>query len=244
MPCMPMTRPYPPRRRKWVEDAGKPGCFIAPTNLTFGMFRKQYSFDDPTGRPVLGGDLWEQADQLGLPQGEDKEDAVYQVYQIDHQPRQIIWAGVIVLDDIARPRQSPVPAISEVSQALYARHFAIESLRHVFVTTIINPGTFSFIRHRLYSAGNGPRWFNREDMPVPPVTWEYGSPEYDALLGTHIGKTVAYLVLGAFARGTRRISRIVSWPGYMHSSAYLRFDIARVEGNGAWILDKVMWYSK
>lgn len=218
------------RRREWIQDAGKPGCFVERATLTFDAFRKQYTIDKQTGLSHINTDLSRQAVQLGLPEGDHGYEKVYQYYQIDHRC-QLTWGGlvgpgVIVLDDIERPPGSAAPAVSEVSQALYTRHFAIDSLKHVFVTTIVNPETLRFISQRLYSAANGLTWDSRSEGT--PLTWGEGTAEYDALLGTRIGKTIAYLVLGAFERGTRRIARIVSWSGYMASAAYLRFDIEAI----------------
>lgn len=210
-----------------MQDAGKPGCFVERATLTFEAFRKQYPIDSQTGISSINTDLSRQAVQLGLPEGEHGYDEIYQYYQIDHR-RQIAWGGlvgpgVIVLDDIERPPGSSAPAISEVSRALYMRHRAMDTLKHVFVTTIVNPETLHFISQRLYSARNGLTWGSKSE--ATPLAWNEGTAEYDALLGTRIGKTIAYLVLGAFERGTRRIARIVSWSGNMSSAAYLRFDI-------------------
>lgn len=194
-------------------------------------FQREYPADDPLETPYLGDDLAQQAVQLGLPADDDPEnDDMYQVYRIDCL-RLITWhgligPGVIALDNIERPPSSSAPVISEITQALYKRHFAMESVKHIFVTTIVNTETLSFISKRLYSATNGLSWEKEgEGVDATPRTWEHGTAEYDALLGTRIGKTIAYLVLGAFERGTRRVARIASWPGHMRSSAYLRFDI-------------------
>jgi hypothetical protein len=42
---------------------------------------------------------------------------------------------------------------------------------------------------------------------------------------------VAYIVLGASPRGTRRIKRIVTWTS-MLKGIYMRFDIGVIEGAG------------
>lgn len=64
------------------------------------------------------------------------------------------------------------------------------------------------------------------------LEWEYGTPDYKALLATRIGKIVVYLLLGGSERGTRRIARIVTWfdINEMNGSRNLqmRFDIERV----------------
>ncbi|KAJ5110078.1 hypothetical protein N7532_002723 [Penicillium argentinense] len=58
------------------------------------------------------------------------------------------------------------------------------------------------------------------------VVWGYGTPGYDALLGTRMGKVAVYLVLGVYPRGTCRIARVVTWEHNLEAN--LRFDIEAV----------------
>jgi len=98
----------------------------------------------------------------------------------------------------------------------------LDSLKYIMVSDIINPDTVGFAEPNLYgeSFHDDPYFYN-EYLGVR--TWEYGTDEYQALLGTQIGKISASFVLGAFPRGTRRISRVVTWIN--DSLLYMRFDI-------------------
>lgn len=93
---------------------------------------------------------------------------------------------------------------SQIAQVLYKRQHPINTLNHVFVMDIVNVNTTDLLEYQFYPENGG---------RVPPINdphiFEYGTAEYEALLGTRTGAVVAYLVLGAFARGTRRIARIV-----------------------------------
>jgi hypothetical protein len=138
---------------------------------------------------------------------------------------------MIIIDVMTRAQLGPkvtsklranVPTASAVAQAFYERDFDLNDLRCVFVNGIINKNTVGFIREHIYN----PEDFNEfPGLDFAPQTWKYASPEYDGLLGTRIGKVVAYLVLGAFERGTRRISQIVTYSYEGISAVHMRFDI-------------------
>lgn len=134
----------------------------------------------------------------------DVQASVYRSFDISTE--RLRWfgstgPGIICLDDIYREKgfKHLNPHVSQISQILYERDFPLESLRYVFVTTVIESETHEFIFNELGWVGLHQRW-------------TIGTPEYDALLGTRIGKVVAYLVLGAFERGTRMITNIHIWP--------------------------------
>lgn len=99
----------------------------------------------------------------------------------------------------------------------------MEDLKYVFQCNIINPETMLFVQKSLYVAANGLGWPD-DRLRV----WEEDTAEYQALLGTRLAKGVAYLVLGAFPRGTRRIARIVTWGGRYIPYVQMRFDIEKV----------------
>lgn len=165
---------------------------------------------------------------------EDVENYLFEMFQLEqnefekHGQGRIfchwigrIGPGVIFIEDIVRVPNFGGPQISELTQAVYTDSFRIDSLKYVFVMDIANKITRDLIQTQIYSQQNGLSW--------PDSTlriWEYGTPEYQALLGTPLGKSVAALLLGAFARGTRRIARIASWE--VHGCAQLRFDIEPV----------------
>lgn len=139
-----------------------------------------------------------------------------------NMPYMVCWwtgrtaEGVVFLEDLNRPKGSQTPFISEITKAVYEKDFNIETLRYVFVADVANAVTRGFIM--------GVLWPSTTEYPR-----EMGSntPEFQVVLGTPIGKIVAHLVLNSFARGTRRIARVVLWPD-ANFSPQLRFDIERV----------------
>lgn len=179
--------------------------------------------------------LYPQVVELGLPNEfyNPIDESIYLSWYIDGN--NFRWAGsmgenMISLDDIERERGSNAPQISDITLALFRNDFDLDNLRHIFVSTIVNKETLRFIKTQLYSEINGIEWPEMESLDedfTDPMVWEHGTPEYDALLGTRIGKVVAYIVLGGFYRGTTRIARIVSWPSLwvLGSRPNLRFDI-------------------
>lgn len=100
--------------------------------------------------------------------------------------------------------------------------------------TVINPETVGFIQTQLYSEDNGLIWavFKSDVDLEDPETWAHGTPEYDALLGTRIGKLISYIVLGGFERGSFRIAQVVTWPSWLLGArANMRFDNEPVSGS-------------
>lgn len=56
--------------------------------------------------------------------------------------------------------------------------------------------------------------------------FESGTPEFQQILGTRVGKTVAYIILNSFDPGTRKIARIAMWlTGLPARFIQARFDI-------------------
>lgn len=92
---------------------------------------------------------------------------------------------------------------SQIAHVLYEKQYPINTLDHIFVIDVVNDNTTALLEEQFYA---------NDSERVPPINephiFEYGTAEYEALLGTRTGAVVAYLVLGAFARGTRRIARI------------------------------------
>ncbi|KAJ6129484.1 hypothetical protein N7512_002264 [Penicillium capsulatum] len=219
--------------RQSIEDSNKMEWAIPPSTLTSTELRREYQFNRISKESTLEVHYKEVAIALGLPwmEKEPKDtDLVYRKYAIVH-PTDIVWVGwtgpgILVLDNIERPLDSPAPPISQISQALYQRCHSMSNLRYVFVTHVINDETSHLVTKLIYSRDNGLVWNYGDKKPIAlePQTWPRGSDEYDALLGSQIGKVVAYLVLGGFERGTRRIARIMTWPAERRR-LMMRFDI-------------------
>lgn len=113
------------------------------------------------------------------------------------------------------------PYISQIVQACYEKVHPISTLNHVVVSDVINDQTMDFIRYTLFGGIDAM-------IAGVPQTYTYGTAGYEALLGTRCGLMVGYLVLGAYERGTRRISQItVDTP--QQAGIYLQFDIEDVD---------------
>ncbi|KAJ5953310.1 hypothetical protein N7454_000206 [Penicillium verhagenii] len=147
-------------------------------------------------------------------------------YRTEAEPRNvysewtgIIGPGMIIIEAIGRSKNTvtPLPYTSQLTKAAYEEYFNPEGLKYVFVDNIVNEETNSFMWTFIY-----PEW-KKGLRDAPPKSFAYNTADYQALLGTRIGKVVVYFLLNTFARGTRRISKIVSW--VENYTLQLRFDI-------------------
>ncbi|KAJ5390246.1 uncharacterized protein N7496_001314 [Penicillium cataractarum] len=112
--------------------------------------------------------------------------------------------------------------MSEVTKAVYERTFDISGLRYVIIKNVMNEQTGKLIKDLLYTSERSIPWpgkYGQRD------SWEWNTPEYQALLGTRLGKLVAYLVLGSYERGKRRIARIITYRTGDSPWPHMRFDI-------------------
>ncbi|KAJ5723165.1 hypothetical protein N7488_001200 [Penicillium malachiteum] len=202
----------------WMEDPNLPGCPVQRSTLTLAQI--QANTDAVFTR-------------FGTPPSGSFSD--YESYADD--PHNCVawsiwfgldsWAGmtasgVIIMANISRSEDLQQPFTSDIALALYANQFGTTtSLRHIFFDGVVNSQTRSFISQHLYT--------NQFDPDIRD--WNYGSEGYFQLLGTRIGRVAAYTVLGAFPRGTHRISRIVTdvEPGAL--SVDMRFDIEAIPGS-------------
>lgn len=208
--------------QKAIVDPNQP-CLIRPSTLTFkdlGHWNSEEFWEGPpdnvkdkvTSMLLSNDDLGYQLTSMSA--GED--------YWVGRTA-----PGVLFIEVMYRGPNSTEPHSSQIAQAVYQKDHPIKDLRYVFVVDIGNEETKHFIETQLYTDENGDF---RRDRALR--VWRYGTPEYQALIGTRIGKTVAYLVLGAFARGSRRISRIMTWysapDGADPGELQMRFDIENV----------------
>ena len=220
------------QRRRWIERLSEP-CPIPRNTLTFEQLAHAFTFRQPILSRYMDIPLFQAAAEVGVAGSYHSEAPLsFRIWAIDcaneFRWRGRVGPGVMLLEDIERPRQSHAPHMSQISLALYSRDYPVETLKYVFVSTVINIHTISLIQDQLYTARNNLDWPWKMSIDLGPqytVAWEDGTEEYDALLGTKIGKLVAYIVLGAFPRGTRRIARIVTWPTDARGGANIRFDI-------------------
>ncbi|KAJ5331369.1 hypothetical protein N7476_001152 [Penicillium atrosanguineum] len=188
--------------------------------------------------------LREPFDAVGLPNEwvnpVPRGKSVYRCIEVDNSDIGMgltAWIGPTVchVDQLCNPERNRSvrleedrPPMSQIIQAMYEKFFPISSLRYVFVTEVVNARTFHFIKRTLYPENNM-EWPSRMVRRYIPSTWDFGTPEYDALIGTPIGRTISYLVLQAYPRGTHRIVRVVTWP-CSPIAAHMRFDIEAIDG--------------
>lgn len=226
------------QRRRWIDDPSEPGCFIERSTLTYSQIVNRYEGTGFSTRPVDPDPDFEGHVLTAIKELEQKEIISpvreYENFELDSPL--LAWSGctgsgVIIIDVMMRSRvggnitreiMDDVPHASCIAQAFYQRDFELDDLRSIFVSDIVNKNTVGFFHEHIYDENF------YDDFPGQisvPQTWEHGSPEYDGLLGTRIGKVVAYLVLGAFPRGTRRISRIVTYSSKGKNYIHMRFDL-------------------
>ena len=125
--------------------------------------------------------------------------------------------GVIFAEFCQRPVGSVNPHWSEIALAQYQRDYDIDTLRYVYVVDCKNTETLGHMRdvHFLRLG------YSEDSQEV--LTWEYNTEGYKEIMGVVWGKSVGALVLGAWDRGTHRITRILTWQS--KGSWHMRFDI-------------------
>ncbi|KAJ6121387.1 hypothetical protein N7512_003852 [Penicillium capsulatum] len=129
--------------------------------------------------------------------------------------------GVLIIEDIKRQKTKPPRtdlSMSEISMAVYTDRFDASTLRYVIYANVNNKETL-FVGRCLYE-------MRRPSTDIQ--VWEYGSPEYQKFLGSRLGKLTAYMLLGTFERGTRRIARRHS-SGAGTSEPGLGYPLGRVD---------------
>ncbi|KAJ5730805.1 uncharacterized protein N7483_005313 [Penicillium malachiteum] len=201
---------------RWIETPNAPNCPIRRTSLTFEQIMRV----DPIFTRDDG--VYPQGVERFLCIPEDREWPPHNYTALTLRYDGFLCMGHVqagnghlVIDNIHRARDSRV-RMSEVVVALYNSVSPIENLRHVSVSFVIEEQTCNFITKDLYSA-----WPTQETR-----TWQHGTPEYFQLMGTRIGRTVAYIVLSGLQRGSRRISRVKVYScGDGDDTVNLRFDI-------------------
>lgn len=225
------------KQQQWMDNNNRAPCPVAKCTLNFHAFQQdgweiEHSTDelppDMLTEPVMNA--------LSLVSNDDIKNNQFEEMNLERpvmgekgqKKYSCTWSGrtgsgTIFIEDVKRASNYPNPHISEIALAIYTKNHDIDSLKRVFVNDIANEKTCEFIKKQLYTRPNKLSW------PDPKARiWEHGTPEYQALLGTPIGKMVAAMVLGGFAPGTRRIARIASWQAGSNLMPQLRFDIERV----------------
>lgn len=202
------------RCQRMIENPNEP-CPILRTNLTLADLDPDYwSFTQHAAALPLNYNANDMT-SLGLPT------SGYQKILLDgfHESSGDVMSswrgraapGVLFIEDI-ESKSGSGPYISELCKVAYEQVAPLDTLQKVFVTNVINLETRPFARGLW--VGSGVKLF------------EAGSRQFHTLLGTRIGKTVAYFILGTHGQGNRRIARIgIWWSGQTASVLQMRFDI-------------------
>lgn len=222
-------------RQAWVEDPSVP-CPIAQSTVTAqDLLNQSWSIQD---RHAWMGYLnVEPLRGLDLPQDPNDSDGRLADFNYRYEEMSSQFGdarlmgytgpGMLCLGDIERRPDSTAPPIAELAKVMYEKTFDINSLKYVFFQNVVNRQTLSFIQRILYTQERlGYTWFtSSQEQDI----WERGSPEYQALLGTRIGKIVSYLLLASYPRGVRRIARIVTYRIRNSRVVNMRFDIEDIQ---------------
>ncbi|KGO56883.1 hypothetical protein PEX1_072130 [Penicillium expansum] len=205
--------------RRWIERYHEPGCPYPKSTfaVTYYPQPRDYSVTHESASLDSTWDTWIYPHNLPA-----------ELNKIEIKNRKgppVGWEGrtgqgVLFLDWIRRSRRSAAPHMSEFTKAAYEMDFPLRSLKYVFVTDISETDTVECIRDEVYKS---------EGIAYPSSEqeiWDSPSREFDALLGTTMGKAVAAFVLCAWGQGMKRIARIITF----HDGEYLqrlnmRFDI-------------------
>ena len=208
---------------QWMEDpnANDPPCPVTVNTLTYEQMKQASTM---MHRDVNHQSVRDLA-KMRFPEGvEGPRNYIHHAVCLGRTDKYKLFfaQGVICLSDIFRVPGSSHPNTADVALTLYKKEFGnVDTLRHIFAFTILNAQTLDFIVKHLEARSMAE--FGSADK-LQSYTFLHGTPEYEGLLGTRIARTAAYLVLGAFPRGERRIARIEVYPSPSFSFE-IRFDI-------------------
>jgi hypothetical protein len=178
------------------------------------------------GELMVGGE----PETMGLPAG-----AMYRVTRLrnrivnneNHVNRHfhMVGLGLLVAQSIWR-YGNRTPHWNEVARAVYTRDYSMDTLRHLMFENVVNDRTAGYICRVLYPrCGLNIKYSDGE----PPETIQRGTVEYHEFLGTTLGRSAAILLISAFPRGTRSISRIVIW--FKDHKIHVRVEIEPFNAN-------------
>ncbi|CAI7641411.1 unnamed protein product [Penicillium bialowiezense] len=195
--------------QNWIADPDAPGC-----NVEYRIVDLQWVVDN--------------LEQNGLPTDQEYRWTSIAKFAVDANGEigNNFWVlqignGMLASLDIKRFNG---PYWPQVCQAVWLCDYKMEELQYKYVVNIQETETAWYLIDFLGRNNTG-----REDT-LPPKTWDYGTDEYQEILGTTLGRGVARLILSSFRRGTYRIKHIVSWVDY--GFPQLRFDIEPVDVGG------------
>ncbi|KAJ5672581.1 hypothetical protein N7507_001708 [Penicillium longicatenatum] len=209
---------------RWIEDPGAANCPTTQCNMS------RQDLIQATGGVVYESPVYRPFGQieysLYLPPVEvlPRQDGDYKTLNAEGRNikcNTVMSKYIIIIENVFRdpPEDEPnYPHISESVVTMFNTTFeTTEMLRYIFVSTVVNLQTRDYIDNVLYPDGyeSIPEYQqgapDREaDYPKPDY-FARGTPAYQEILGTRIGRMVGSIVLAAFPRGTRRITGIHIW---------------------------------
>ncbi|KAJ5120892.1 uncharacterized protein N7515_010280 [Penicillium bovifimosum] len=200
--------------QEWIADPARAGCPVQRSEVTLadlihnrGFTCRETRFSRPS--EVLREDL----KRLQLPVTEQYRYTELDLFGVDKegyrgysQYGHFVGPGVFIAEGLSRHTG---PHWSDIVLAQYTYDHDVNTLRHLYYVDVTSEQTLPLVRDVLYPRHNLDWPVNYIDSAVCH-TWEYGTREYQEILGTQLGKAAACVVLGAWDRGTHRIARIVT----------------------------------
>lgn len=217
--------------QRWIENPDEPGCEIERTTRSMQALVDSApslyaQIDEPGRSRGFSGVMFERGLLLSPRLGRSTED--YQQWDMYFGHEQVpgpgrhltqtsiysarAFPGMVSLDNIYRCDRR-FPHASTATVAFYNQAFGdFEGVRYIFATHILNRQTCAYISRY----GDSSQW---------PITFKRNTDEYNRLLGTRIGRTVAHTILCGMRRGKHQISDITL---YGTREINLRFCIERL----------------
>lgn len=220
------TRHYGPfqtrgaQLRQWIENPGELACPTTLSQLTLSEIQACHHIAIMPASPG-NADFVNLFRHLNLPTPVSSHaESEYSSFDLNEMKvgwHGFIGPGVVYMEDIHH-RAGSRYFISELSLAFYRgmSFAAANPIRHVVFVQVIHQETMATVLAVYGTLEVGARWWR---------TWERGTAEFDALLGSPIGRVVGFLVLGGFQRGTRRIARIHTVSVAVGVSCHMDFEI-------------------
>jgi hypothetical protein len=210
--------------QRWLEDPNEPNCYISPIMTTIDDLLQAPSprtfevssagWDDPYDL-MDGGE----PESVGLTttghhyryitiSNRVTDPKVLRAFEREYASNSyahICGPGLLVAHSFFRYDNFQW---NEIGHAVYTIDRPINTLKYIMFRHVINEETKPYILKELYPR-LGLRFKIQQFKPCQKI--ERGTPEYEELLGTKLGKAAAILLISSLPRGTRRIARAVIW---------------------------------
>lgn len=214
--------------QKCMNNATQPGCPVIRATLTLNDLRHNgWTINSSIQHIPKQYQAWLFHAGLPVKEGLESSQAMYRTFSINCPSMSTLWtgrigSGVMFIELMEKEKKENPPWISDLTKAVYELNFPMDGLKHVFVCDVANDDTITCIQRLRKSNINPHQKFH---------TWESSSAEFIPLLGTRIGKSIAYFILCAYGQGVKSISRITAIYGTNHDggvSINMRFDVGDV----------------